>query len=138
MQAIQLTIRSDPRELPPVRAAVEKSALAAGFDAPEASNVVLAIDEALTNVFKHGYEGNTEQMVELSIQTLTQPRPGIRICIRDFGKQVSPESICGRDLDDVKPGGLGVHIMRSIMDEVVYTTPADGGMHLELSKFKKP
>ena len=58
-----------------------------------------------------------------------------RLIIRDFGKQVDPDCIKSRDLDDVKPGGLGVHLIKSIMDEVKYRRHEEGGMELRMSKF---
>ena len=56
----------------------------------------------------------------------------MEIIVRDFGPQVDPASIHSRDLDDVRPGGLGVHIIRSIMRDVDYSCPPDGGMQLRM------
>ena len=50
----------------------------------------------------------------------------ITICVRDYGKEVHPSQIKSRDLNDIRPGGLGVHIISECMDEVSYS-PADGG-----------
>jgi hypothetical protein len=59
---------------------------------------------------------------------------GLRIVIEDLGRQTDPGAIKGRDLDDVRPGGLGVHIIREVMDEVVYEKRPGGGMRLTLVK----
>ena len=58
----------------------------------------------------------------------------MEILIRDFGPKVDPENIKGRDLDELKPGGVGVHIMQSVMDEIEFTPADDCGMQLRMVK----
>jgi anti-sigma regulatory factor (Ser/Thr protein kinase) len=55
--------------------------------------------------------------------------------VRDFGRQVDPSTIRSRSLDEVRPGGLGVHIIRSVMDEVEYSRAEGGGMRLRMLKY---
>jgi anti-sigma regulatory factor (Ser/Thr protein kinase) len=62
---------------------------------------------------------------------------GIRIVIEDEAKHIDPDHIKGRDLDEIRPGGLGVHIIREIMDEVVYEQRRPIGMRLTLVKSRK-
>lgn len=135
--AISLTIRSNPASLPIVRAAVERLATAEGFGETDARSLVWALDEALTNVIRHGYENQPNQPIELQIEPVhaADGREGLRIIVRDYGRQVDPSTIKGRDLDDVRPGGLGVHVIRSVMDEVEYSQPRDGGMRLSMVKY---
>ena len=57
--------------------------------------------------------------------------------LRDYGTKCDPDCIKGRDLDDVRPGGLGVHIIREIMDEVTYDTGHEVGTELKMTKFLK-
>ena len=56
------------------------------------------------------------------------------IVVEDRAKQVDPETIQPRDLDDIRPGGLGVHIIREIMDHVSYEKRDGGGMRLSMTK----
>ena len=56
------------------------------------------------------------------------------IRIDDYGKFVDPGKIRGRDLKDVKPGGLGVHLMRKVMDRLEYRRNAHGGTSLVMAK----
>jgi len=132
-----LRIRSDPSELRVARDAVRATAEAAGFSPHDVAHITLAVDEALSNVIRHGYGGPCDQPIDLGI-THTHDAHGhtLRVVIRDFGKQVNPDMICGRPLDEVRPGGLGVHIIRSVMDEVVYEAVEGGGMRLTLRKSK--
>ena len=75
-------------------------------------------------------------IVDLSeIENCKDGAGGFEILIRDFGKQVDPALIKGRDLDDIRPGGLGVHIMESVMDQIEYTCAEDSGMKLRMLKY---
>ena len=57
---------------------------------------------------------------------------GVEIRIRDWGERVHPDKIKSRDLDDVRPGGLGVHIMSNCMDTVDYAHAEGGGTILTM------
>jgi anti-sigma regulatory factor (Ser/Thr protein kinase) len=123
---IQLRIFA-AEHLPVVRAAVDKAARQAGFDDETAGAVVLSVDEALTNVIRHAYKGAADRPIEVEIEVLNGNGPGgLAIRLRDYGQWVDPETIKSRDLKDVRPGGLGVHIMKECMDSVSFA-PADGG-----------
>lgn len=136
-QITALRIRSNPAELAAVRAQVRSTAAAVGFSNEDVGKIMLAVDEALSNVIRHGYGGCCDQPIDLRFETIRSgPTTSLSITVRDFGRQVAPESIFGRPLDDVRPGGLGVHIIRSVMDEVVYEHAEDTGMRLTMLKKK--
>ena len=59
---------------------------------------------------------------------------GIRVCIEDHAKKVDPSKIKSRDLEGVRPGGLGVRIIKEIMDEVEYTPRDERGMRVTMIK----
>jgi len=127
VQTIRLSICSTPRHLRVVRAAVDALCEILGFDEPSRTQVVLSVDEAITNVIRHAYHGAEDQPIEVELAALdASPGPGLRIRIRDHGRRVDPGQIQSRDLDDIRPGGLGVHIIRESMDHVEYE-PAEGG-----------
>jgi anti-sigma regulatory factor (Ser/Thr protein kinase) len=134
---IKLDITSSARCLPVVRGAVERFAIQEGFDPSAVHEMVLAIDEALANVIKHGYDGQPDKPITVGLSTVCAPdgRPGLCITVRDHGRQVDPTTIRGRDLDEIRPGGLGVHIIKSVMDSVEYSCPLDGGMQLRMLKY---
>ena len=133
-----LTIFSDPANLAKVRVAVETGGKLTGFDQKECAAMALAVDEALTNVIRHAYGGALDKEIKIAIEELNEvdDHQGLLICIRDFGKAVDPCKIKGRELADVRPGGLGVHIMREVMDEVVFKCQPDGGTLLRMSKYR--
>lgn len=118
-----------------VRLRAEAQARAIGFSEEESGQIGLAVDEALANVISHGYGGPCDKPIDIAIEQVKwEGRAAISITVRDFGRQVDPSAICGRDLDDVRPGGLGVHIMRTVMDDVSYAPAEGGGMQLVMKK----
>lgn len=135
---VELTISSNAGSLAVVRSALTRMAELEGFPPDVVDRVTLALDEALTNVIKHGYRGAPGHPIHITLEGVDTPdgRRGLRISVRDHGRQVDPATIRGRELSEVRPGGLGVHIMRSIMDSVEYSCPLDGGMMLRMVKYR--
>ena len=136
---LKMTLKSNRAALPGMRDRVRALTQAERFGEEAGGQIVLAVEEALANIIQHGYEGASDQPIEVRFDRLEQNgRRGIRVTLRDYGRQVDPATIRSRDLDDIRPGGLGVHIIRSIMDEVVYACLADCGMLLTMTKWRDP
>lgn len=93
----------------------------------------LALDEACANIINHSY-GDRAGEIEAVISA---ERGVCRIQLTDFGEPYDPtevgQPVPPRTLDDVKPGGLGLHLIRSVMDEVRYTSGRRGN-HLVMVK----
>jgi anti-sigma regulatory factor (Ser/Thr protein kinase) len=104
---------------------------AAGFDVQEADKLVLAVDEACTNVIRHAYGGRLDGRITISFTT---GGDRLEIAIRDFGPGADPATFRGRDLKEVRPGGLGIHFMQSAVDEMEYVRQSGGGMVLKMVK----
>jgi len=103
-----------------------------GFEAEEVDKLVLAVDEACTNVIRHAYANRSDGRI---ILTFTLGLDYFEIIIRDFGNGADPATFQGRDLDQVRPGGLGTHFIKSAVDKVEYNVPPGGGMLLKMVKF---
>lgn len=134
--SVDLTIPASPVWFGTVRNLIVGISRDCGFSDRDAGGIALAVDEAMSNVFRHGYNSSTG-VIELQLEAFsaTQSDPcGISICIEDRGKQVDIDTICSRNLEDVKPGGLGVHLIQSIMDEATWVHREGGGMRLLLVK----
>ena len=117
-----------------LRQLIASATIQCGFSDREAGQVSMAVDEALSNIYRHGYHGSTEGRVRLTFTTLTTPLPTIRIVIEDDAKQVDTDVIQSRDLQDIKPGGLGVHLIQTVMDNATWVKRNEGGMKLTMSK----
>lgn len=108
---------------------VEKWARYAGYDDPSTGQIVMACDEAVSNVFRHGYErrpGPLTFQAELTNRSLV-----VRI-IDEAGSMDAP-TINTPELPPLRPGGLGTFIMSQVFDEVKYE-PSGNGTALTLRK----
>ena len=130
--AVKLKFPSDPRYLGVVRGSIERFAALVGFDEEECRWITLAVHEALTNVIRHAYHNKHDEPVELSLRERDH---GMEVMLVDHGTGVKPEQMSGRDLNDVRPGGLGLHMIREIMDETHYA-PLEGRNKLRMYKIK--
>lgn len=138
---LRIEMFSQPRLLAGVRALVSNLAQRAGFGELHCGQISLAVDEALSNIINHGYEKRCDGRIWLSIWMLEadhEHASGFRIVIEDLAKQVDPSTIRSRDLEDIRPGGLGVFIMREVMDSVVYEKRRQGGMQVTMTKRVPP
>ena len=134
---VKLRVSAYPEYLSLVRNAARAVTDKLGFGGEIAEGIVLAVQEAMTNVIRHGYGQACDEKIVVvfsELQGPKYPKGAIEISIRDYGSTVDPDEIYGRDLDDVRPGGLGVHIMKTIMDECSYFKMADRGMELKMIK----
>ena len=119
-------------QLKDARAKVRKVATALGFDKETTDCIVFAVDEACANIIRHGYcEGMTGDI----ILNLSRNEHELVVRLTDFAEPVDVSSICARNLDEVRPGGLGVPLMNEIMDRVEYLDAPDNvGNILEMRK----
>ena len=128
---LAVTLPSDPKYLPLVRALVDQGAEMVGFDTETRHNIVLAVTEAMTNVIRHAYQDAWDRRIDLVLQN---DESRFHLEIIDYGEFISPDQIASRPLDEVRPGGLGVHLIKSTMDAVEYKKNAHGGTTLTLEK----
>jgi serine/threonine-protein kinase RsbW len=135
---LELEWTSDIRRMPDLRLQMRQWAEARGWTEPQVGELVLALDEAVSNIIRHGYDGQPQHKILIKAQGIhdVAKGEGVEIHVRDFGKQTDPAEIRGRDLQDVRPGGLGVHIMRAMVNQVEYQRASGGGMLVVLRKFR--
>ena len=114
---------------------VTKWAQAAGFDQQALYEIQLAVDEACANVVDHAYTstepGDMEICCSFNEQVLT-------ILVRDWGKGFDPEGVSEPDveapLDERTLGGLGLFLVKQVMDQVQFTCDPTRGNELQMSK----
>ena len=109
---LSLQLRSQARLLASVRGMVNGFAQRMGFDELNTGQVCLAIDEALCNIINHGYHQDPNGLIWLHLSDEGGDPPAIAVAIEDRARQGEPETIRSRDLDEIRPGGLGVHLIR--------------------------
>lgn len=113
--------KSTTNALADVREFVYDRAASFGFGDKEVSEITLAVDEACTNVIKHAYKGNPD--AEFEVKILARG-PEFQIVVRDWGASFRPEEVPVPNIRDRfkkhKAGGLGIFLMRKLMDTVEY------------------
>jgi sigma-B regulation protein RsbU (phosphoserine phosphatase) len=130
---LHLCLLSQPRLLGPVRAMLESYAERAGLDEAARAHLVLAVDEALANIIRHGYEHRCDCLIWVGLRTLESP-PAVRVEIDDHQDAFDPESLPKRDLAEVRPGGLGLHLISELADDYRIEPRECGGMRVVIEK----
>ncbi len=135
---LKLELPSNPEMLCVVRHALGQLAEIEGFSSAECRSVVLAVDEALTNIIRHAYAGKGGRPIQASfrrieVQQDSRKTRALEIVLEDRGKRIDQATLCGRCLDEVRPGGLGLHFINECMDTVEFRRRA-GKNQLRLIK----
>jgi len=124
---LHLKFPSQPDRLKLVRNAVFDTSMHSGCSEDVARDIVIAVDEACQNIIRHAYKGAPDGEVILDIR---QDGDNLVLKLRDYADKIDTSKIKPRDLDDIKPGGLGTHFINEIMDEVEFLDPPDGAGNL--------
>jgi anti-sigma regulatory factor (Ser/Thr protein kinase) len=118
-----LEFDSDPGNLAGMRRFVREFLADLPFEKNEADLMVLGLDEACANIIRYAYNNACNQPISLVCEPLKR---GVRFRVRDFGEQSDPQTFQPRPLDDPRPGGLGIHLIRRAFDQVDYTLRRKG------------
>jgi anti-sigma regulatory factor (Ser/Thr protein kinase) len=130
----ELRLSAQPDCLRLARGCVREAAKLAGCDDATVDNLVLAVNEACMNVIQHGYSIDCAAHKEMCLQIWLEDA-ALVFDLLDCAPPVCAEQVQPRSLDEIRPGGLGVHFMRSIMDEVIFAEPPQGfGNRLRMVK----
>jgi len=131
----KLTFDANFDLLDDIRDFVGDMARKVGFSDREVYSIQLAADEASSNIIEHAYAGVQDGKLEVECNIFDG---GMKIVMRDRGKPFNPSSVpepnLNADLAERKIGGLGMYLMRKLMDEVTYVSSADGGNTLTMIK----
>jgi serine/threonine-protein kinase RsbW len=112
-----------------------EAAQTAGLDERAIYAVQIAVDEACSNIIEHAYGGEGDDPIECSYQITDC---GLVIILHDYGTPFDPNRIPNPALDtaleDRTVGGLGVYLIRQVMDQVRFESTADAGNILTMVK----
>ncbi len=132
MNEIEIKLPSDPQLLKIIRSGISHISKICGFSNEESNAVTIAVDEAASNIIKHTYNGEKNEVIIVNFRILEDR---LEIVLRDFGEKVDPKTIKSRDLNEIRPGGLGVHLIKSTMDMVNYDNSFEVGNQLTMAKY---
>jgi len=119
-------IKSTTDNLALARNFIKDAALEVGFTEEQAGKIILAADEAVTNVIKHAYKFSKNGEIILSVSFSNNK---FSVSISDKGKHFDPKKIKEPNLKkyykEKRVGGLGIYLMKKLMDEVKYSKSGD-------------
>jgi anti-sigma regulatory factor (Ser/Thr protein kinase) len=123
---LKLALPSNPNLLCIVRGAVSRLTEVLGFSAVEGRSVTRAVDEALANIVRHSYRGREDRPIVIYFRQVQRRSnqglvEGLEVLLCDRGPAVDPAKLRGRKLQEIRPGGLGLHFIRQAMDIVEFT-----------------
>ena len=129
-----LTLSNDVQEVPFLSAFVDEVCESCGVDMMTTMQMNLALEEAVVNVMTYGYPEGTKGYVDISVQS---DSCGLTFVISDSGKPFDPTTRGEVDTtlsaEERSIGGLGIHLVRQLMDDIKYEYK-DGHNVLTLKK----
>ena len=129
---LELRFQASADRLCLIRPLVKRVAEVVGCQCDLADQLVLAVNEACMNVIQHAYKGDDSGEIILEI---LNNKKKLLFRLKDFADPVDLNSVKPRDLDDIRPGGLGTHFIREIMDECEMGHLEDcQGNYIEMTK----
>ncbi len=136
MKTTTIHIESRTERLSAVREFVSEAARSFGFSEEDVGKIALAVDEACTNVIKHAYKYDPTKEIGISVHTANR---AFVVSISDNGRAFDPRAIQQPDMKEYmthfRRGGLGVYLMRSLMDKVEYDIAPGKKNEVRLTKF---
>ncbi len=102
------------------------------LDSITAYHVELCAVEAVTNVVRHAYNGEAGRIIDVAVTVVSN---GLTLEITDTGRPMDPTEIDfphfePSETHTVPEGGMGLSLIRSLMDEVTYVTRPEGNVLL--------
>ena len=135
---MELRFPSDSKYLHMVHELTRLLAETTGFETTEAEKIALAVDEATTNVVQHAYDGEQGHEIEVHFDPEGE---SLEIVIFHDGKPLESMPVPEFDLDELvaehKTGGLGLTIMRQMMDKVEHTKAETGKNMCVMVRYKQ-
>ena len=130
-----LILHNDIQQIPQLAEFVETVAEAAQLDVGLTMNLNLALEEAVTNVIMYAYPKGSDGLVD--IEAIIR-KDSLAFIVSDtgtpFDPTAAPEADITLDVEDRPIGGLGIFLVRNIMDEVKYARSEDGKNILSMTK----
>jgi len=130
---VELRFPARPHCMAMVRPSIRSAARYCGFSELATHEIVLAVSEACQNVILHAYAGYETGDIVLGIRRRAD---AIVLRVTDFAPSIDAAGVKPRDLEDLKPGGLGTHFIRELMDSADFL-PGPGGIGNVLQMIKR-
>ena len=135
---LELRVPSDTKFLHMVRDLAHRLAEWTGFDSEEADKIAMAVEEATTNVIEHAYHGAPDREIEIHFDPEGE---SLDIQILHDGDPLEEVPLPSFDLDKLvaerRKGGLGIYIMRQVMDDLNFGKAGSGKNMCAMVRYKR-
>lgn len=135
-KSYRLRIPSQTDNLEIIRDFVSKVAKKVGFDEEDLNKIELAVDEACTNVIEHAYQHDESKDIDIAIKMDYQK---FTVVVTDRGKSFNAREVELPDMEnylaELRVGGLGIYLIKTLMDEVDYQSTPDGKNEVRMVKY---
>jgi len=131
---VTVTVPSHPKYLSVVREVTARIGLMHDIGEETVEQIKLAVDEACANVIKYAYRGNADKWIVVRYKVDDER---FEVVIEDSGIKADPGAIMGRKLEEVRPGGLGVHFIKRCFDVFEFEGKKKIGNRLRLVRYLK-
>ena len=132
----EVVVKSTTANLSKIREFMKETAHECGFSDDVIGKIILAVDEACTNIIKHAYKYSPNGNIHISIKFADTK---FEISITDEGLHFNPVMVPEPDIQEYykqkKVGGLGVFLIKKLMDEVTYHTLTGNKNQVVLVKY---
>lgn len=132
----KLVVKSTTDNLGTIRDFIRSAARLCGFSDEVTDKITLAVDEACTNIIKHAYKNSPEGDIIIDINITGNK---MTVAITDFGNNFDPSTVPDPDIRKYyrqhKVGGLGIYLMKKLMDEVNFTSVSGNGNQVTMVKY---
>ncbi|WP_083638877.1 ATP-binding protein [Thermosipho sp. 1063] len=134
MDFISLTFFSRSENIKIARSVIQNFLAQKGIKEQDIFDTELAVNEAIANVIEHTYKFQRDKTI---IMTLKWLEPNIlEVYLRDFGEKVDPTKVKPRKLEEIRPGGLGVYIIKKIFNKMEFKDVENGNLLYLLKKYE--
>ncbi len=131
----RLTVKSSTENLIEIRNFLSDIADELSLPKDLVDKIILSVDEACTNVIKHAYSSSSNEDIDINVN---YDNGKLEITIVDSGKHFDPNTVPTPDLKkyvkERKHGGLGMFLMKKLMDDIIYSALPNGQNQLKLIK----
>ena len=129
------SMTSDPAQLEAMRAWLRAALPRYDLPGPDQSGLLTAVGELCTNSIKHAYEGAGGQPIRVSLSAYEDR---LVIEVEDFGRGFDPAGYVEPDLDALREHGLGLYLVRQLVDTLSWDAGRERGTRWTLVKYRTP
>ena len=131
LKPVHLSVTSHPKNLSCIRELLSETISQTTLSQEALGSIILAVDEACSNIIRHSYNNDHTREIKLTLEISDK---SLIITIMDNGIEFNICTSEARDVTEVKPGGLGIYIIKETMDMVEYCRTEDGYNQIKLVK----